>query len=242
MSGVLSSLSPSLASGRGERPQHSFRLLQEGKNMARWLCISPLARWRARGIGGGLLCLWFISLSTQAFELNDLQQQMQQVAVVRGDFVQEKHIRGLSQPLISRGHFCLSSAQGLLWNLSAPLKRTLRITAEGVAHQSKGQWQMEAAHKSRQTHLFLAVLRGDTSALQKQFALALNGNSADWQLTLTPKSTVLRQIFTSIQISGGALVTRIELDETSGERTLIKLLDAVVGSALTPEEAKVFEG
>jgi len=203
----------------------------------------PLARLRERGWGRGLLllCLLFIGLTAQAFDLTDLQQHMQQSPVVRGDFLQEKHIRGLPQPLISQGRFTLAAGKGLLWHLTAPIKRHLRITEEGVAHQAGNEWRLQPVQKNRQTRLFLAVLRGDSAELQKQFELALSGDEQHWQLTLTPKSAILQQIFTSIQISGGALVSTIELIETSGERTVIKLLEALPDSALTAEEARDFD-
>jgi len=206
--------------------------------------VTPLARLRARGWRRGLLLLGllFIGLTAQAFDLTDLQQHMQQSPVVRGNFVQEKHIRGLSQPLISQGRFTLAAGKGLLWHLTAPIQRNLRITEAGVAHNTGSQWRLESTQKNRQTQLFLAVLRGDSTELQKQFELALSGDEQHWQLTLTPKSAILRQIFTHIQISGGALVSTIELIETSGERTVIKLLEALPDSALTAEEAKDFEG
>jgi len=204
---------------------------------------APLSHLWERGWGRGLLLLFllFISFTAQAFDLTDLQQQIQQSPVMRGDFVQEKHIRGLPQPLISQGRFTLAAGKGLLWHLTAPIKRHLRITEEGVAHQVGNQWRLEAAQKNRQTRLFLAVLSGDSAELQKQFVLALSGSSEDWQLTLTPQSAILQQIFTSIQISGGALVSTIELIETSGERTVIKLLQALPDSALTAEEARDFD-
>jgi len=206
---------------------------------------APLAHLWERGWGRGLLLLCLLllaSLSVQAFDLTDLQQHMQQSPVVRGDFVQEKHIRGLAQPLISQGRFTLAAGKGLLWRLKAPIQRNLRITEAGVAHNTGSQWRLEPAQKNRQTQLFLAVLRGDSAELQKQFELALSGDEQHWQLTLTPKSALLRQIFTRIQISGGALVSTIELIETSGERTVIKLLEALPDSTLTAEEAKDFEG
>jgi len=187
----------------------------------------------------GLLLL--ASLCVYGFELADLQQQMQQAPVVRGHFVQEKHIRGLTQPLTSRGSFCLSGEQGLLWNVTQPLARSIRVTHKGVAHQAEDKRWLPG-NAQRQTALFLAVLGGDTAALQQQFELALSGRAEDWQLTLTPKSALLKRIFKRIDISGGALVTQIELDEVSGERTLIRLLEAVSDSMLSDEEIEAFAG
>jgi len=232
---------PSPTSGRGQR-YSCFLLRRQGEGAK----TTPLSRLRERGWGRGLLLLCFLlftSLSTQAFDLSDLQKKLQQAPIVRGDFVQEKYIAGLPIPLMGSGQFCLSTKQGLLWDFTMPIKQRLRITAKGLAREvGVNQWHLEAGLMDRQqTQLFLAVLQGDTSELQKQFQLALSGNQENWQLTLTPKSALLKQIFTRIQLNGGALLSRIELFESSGERTLIKLLNAKVDNALTAAEAKAFE-
>ncbi|KXU36288.1 hypothetical protein AXE65_05215 [Ventosimonas gracilis] len=197
------------------------------------------------GFGRGLVLLCLLLVSSWpalAFDLSDLQQKLQQTPVVRGDFSQEKYIAGLPIPLVGLGQFCFSNKHGILWDLTVPIKQRLRITKDGLALETQdGKWQLQAGQDSRQTRLFLDVLQGDTDELHKQFQLALNGNSEDWQLTLTPKTALLKQIFTRIQINGGALLSKVELFETSGERTVIRLQNSKADTRLTAEEARLFE-
>jgi len=68
----------------------------------------------------------------------------------------------------------------------------------------------------------------------------LTGEADGWQLLLTPRSALLRQIFDNIQINGGKLVDRIELRETQGDRSVLQMTDAVAADALTPEEQRAF--
>jgi len=204
--------------------------------------FTPLAHLWERGWGRGLLLLLLLCQTAQAFDLSNLKQKLQQAPVVRGDFVQEKYISGLPIPLMGMGQFCLSNKQGLLWDLTVPIKQRLRITEAGIARETRAnQWQMEMSHNRQQTQLFMALLHGDMDELQRQFQLALSGSDKDWQLTMTPKSALLKQIFTRIELSGGALLAQIELFETSGERTLIRLQNAKAASNLSAEEAKAFE-
>jgi hypothetical protein len=84
------------------------------------------------------------------------------------------------------------------------------------------------------------VLAGDTAGLRENFDLALTGDADAWQLLLTPRSVLLRQIFDNIQINGGKLVDRIELRETQGDRSVLQMTDAQAAQALTAEEQRAF--
>ena len=93
---------------------------------------------------------------------------------------------------------------------------------------------------AEQNRLFLAVLQGDSSGLQRDFKLQLQGEASHWQLTLTPRSVLLKQIFTRINIDGGELVQRIELQETQGDSTLLKLQNSVSNQPLSDAEQHDF--
>lgn len=166
-----------------------------------------------------------------AFDLQQLSDQLARPVVVRGSFVQEKHLRALPQPLVSKGRFVLAKEFGLLWLLNTPLKQDYRITPVGIARRetdANSGWQLlpNKSAGAEQNRLFLAVLQGDSSGLQRDFELQLKGDEKAWQLTLIPRSLLLQQVFKQINIDGSALVERIELLETQGDSTLLKMLDS----------------
>ncbi|AGA88174.1 outer membrane lipoprotein carrier protein LolA [Stutzerimonas stutzeri] len=176
----------------------------------------------------------------QPFDLPQLAEQLSGPAVIRGDFIQEKHLRALPQPLTSHGQFALSRDHGLLWLLQQPIRQDYRITPQGIARRSENGWQAvdPQGGSARQNQLFLAVLSGDTRALQRDFQLELSGAATAWRLQLTPRGALLRQIFADIEIHGGETVTQIELHEAQGDRTLIRLLDSQTDVALTASEQR----
>lgn len=192
-----------------------------------------------------LLALATLLLATslaQAFDLDHLGAQLAGPAVVRGPFVQEKHLRALQQPLVSQGHFVLSGEYGLLWQLQRPLQQDYRIDAQGIARRTPQGWQQQAGQDvaARQSRLFLAVLKGDHAGLAADFDLRLTGNAEHWQLDLVPRGLLLKQIFHIIRIEGGALVERIELQETQGDSTVLRLPDSQTGSELSDQERHAF--
>ncbi|WP_181296545.1 outer membrane lipoprotein carrier protein LolA [Pseudomonas sp. Q2-TVG4-2] len=185
------------------------------------------------------LCLLLAKgASADTFDLAQLNQQLSEPEVVRGNFTQEKYLRALPQPLVSTGTFVLARDRGLLWFLQQPVQQDYRISASGIASRDPSGWQQTNQHgpAARHNDLFLAVLHGDTEALQRDFELELNGTAQAWALTLTPRSKLLGQIFTAILIQGGTTAERIELLETQGDSTLLLLNDIQIDDQLGPSE------
>ncbi|OAB52604.1 outer membrane lipoprotein carrier protein LolA [Pseudomonas thivervalensis] len=187
-----------------------------------------------------LLCC--LAPLAQAFDLQQLSDQLARPEVIHGQFIQEKHLRALPQPLTSKGRFVLAKNHGLLWLLQTPLQQDYRITAQGIARRDGNTWQMlpNKSAGAEQNRLFLAVLQGDSSGLQRDFELSLSGEPQQWKLTLTPRSVLLKQVFNQINIDGGELVQRIELLETQGDSTVLRMLDATPAQPLSEAEQHDF--
>ncbi|MGN8141133.1 outer membrane lipoprotein carrier protein LolA [Pseudomonas sp. 22105] len=190
----------------------------------------------------GALALLTLSSLANAFDLQQLSEQLAKPAVIHGQFIQEKHLRALPQPLISKGSFVLAKNHGLLWLLKSPLQQDYRISAKGIARRDATGWQLlpNKSAGAEQNRLFLAVLQGDSSGLQRDFELALSGDAQQWQLTLTPRSVLLKQVFNQINISGGTLVNIIELLETQGDSTVLRMQDSTAGQPLSDAEQHDF--
>ena len=183
-----------------------------------------------------------LSFSAHAFDLQQLSDQLGKPSVIHGHFTQEKHLRALPQPLVSKGTFVLAKDHGLLWLLKTPLQQDYRITAQGIARRDANGWQLlpNKSAGAEQNRLFLAVLQGDSSGLQRDFDLQLQGEAQQWKLTLTPRSLLLKQVFTQITIDGGALVHSIELLETQGDSTLLRMQDSTADQPLSDAEQHDF--
>nr|WP_315445317.1 outer membrane lipoprotein carrier protein LolA [uncultured Pseudomonas sp.] len=190
----------------------------------------------------GALALLAISTLANAFDLQQLSEQLAKPDVIHGQFIQEKHLRALPQPLISKGSFVLAKHHGLLWLLKTPLQQDYRITAKGIARRDGDGWQLlpNKSAGAEQNRLFLAVLQGDSSGLQRDFELALSGDAQQWKLTLTPRSLLLKQVFNQINIDGGVLVQTIELLETQGDSTVLRMQNSTAGQPLSDTEQHDF--
>ncbi|WP_124360938.1 outer membrane lipoprotein carrier protein LolA [Pseudomonas sp. R3-52-08] len=183
-----------------------------------------------------------LSFSAHAFDLQQLSDQLAKPRVIHGNFIQEKHLRALPQPLVSKGTFVLAKDYGLLWLLKTPLQQDYRISAQGIARRDANGWQLlpNKSAGAEQNRLFLAVLQGDSSGLQRDFELQLQGQAQQWKLTLIPRSLLLKQVFTQINIDGGELVNTIELLETQGDSTLLRMQDSSADQPLSIAEQHDF--
>ena len=192
--------------------------------------------------GFGALALLAVSTLANAFDLQQLSEQLAKPEVIHGQFIQEKHLRALPQPLLSKGSFVLAKNHGLLWLLKTPLQQDYRITANGIARRDGNAWQLlpNKSAGAEQNRLFLAVLQGDSSGLQRDFELALSGDAQQWKLTLTPRSVLLKQVFNQININGGELVQTIELLETQGDSTVLRMQDSTANQPLSEAEQHDF--
>lgn len=190
----------------------------------------------------GVLALLTLSSLANAFDLQQLSDQLAKPDVIHGQFIQEKHLRALPQPLISKGSFVLAKNHGLLWLLKTPLQQDYRISAKGIARRDVSGWQLLPGKSAgaEQNRLFLAVLQGDSSGLQRDFELALSGDAQQWHLTLTPRSVLLKQVFNQINITGGTLVNTIELLETQGDSTVLRMQDSTADQPLSDAEQHDF--
>ena len=136
-------------------------------------------RTQPRGLGSCYMFVVVLGFSSwaQAFDLQQLSDQLARPDVIHGHFIQEKHLRALPQPLTSKGTFVLAKNNGLLWLLKTPLQQDYRITTKGIARRDANGWQMLPGKSAgaEQNRLFLAVLQGDSSGLQRDFELSLTG-------------------------------------------------------------------
>jgi outer membrane lipoprotein-sorting protein len=68
------------------------------------------------------------------------------------------------------------------------------------------------------------TLAGDLAALRRHYRVELEGTWPDWRLHLLPSDPELAELMQKVVIGGrGAQVTRIELLETSGDRSVMTI-------------------
>lgn len=164
--------------------------------------------------------------------------------VLRGRFVQERHLRGFDAPLRSEGGFILAPGHGLIWRAETPFAITTVITAAGLVQDVGGAetLRLPAARLpfiGRLYAMLSGALSGDWRAVEQDFVVARSGTPTAWQAHLTPRrEDPVGLPFQAIAINGSRFVDQVRIDKPDGDYELLAFLDQVLSSApLAPEEA-----
>lgn len=182
-----------------------------------------------------------------AVTLDDLQQRFNQQPVVRAHFEQVRTIKAMPKPLRSRGEMLMARDMGLLWDQTAPFPMTMMLNDTRMVQTLGSQApQTITADNNPQMFQFNHLLRGlfqaDRAVLEKNFRIDFSSESHDrWSLRLTPITTPLDKIFSSIDLAGQRYLETIRLNDKQGDRTDITLSEQkLTPTTLTDDERKRF--
>lgn len=165
--------------------------------------------------------------------------------VLRGTFVQHKHLAELKQALVSSGHYVVARNRGLLWQVQKPVDSTLVITPEALTESTNGQQTARISAKQQPAlgavaSILLAVFQGNTSQLSQYFDIQ-HADSTAHVLTLTPKTDAVRSFIDKLTLSGRDTIRRIRIDQPGGDYSVIDLTPSNdTTRALTPAERRAF--
>lgn len=170
-------------------------------------------------------------------------------SILRGHFVQHKHLAELEQPLVSSGHYVLARDRGLLWQVEKPVESTLVITPDALTERSQGRLTAHISAAQRPAlgavaSVLLAVFQGDTAQLSQYFNIERRG-AEDATLTLTPKTDAVKNFISRLTLSGDLrndnTGRRIRIEQPGGDFSVIDLSPSDAGpETLTPQEQRAF--
>lgn len=171
------------------------------------------------------ILIYLVTPSAFSFSLTDLSVQLQQPKHIQGKFVQLRYLHSLTNPLQTEGIFALKPKYGLYWQTNKPFEVRLRVYSSGIEQWNTLEQNWQSTQKNGQTEqikLFMALLAGDMHTLEQHFNISLTGHAQHWQLTLQPKTIIMKKIFAKIEIEGNQYLQQITLFEKQGDKTILK--------------------
>jgi hypothetical protein len=166
-----------------------------------------------------------------------------------GRFVQERHLAGLSAPLVSEGRFLLAAGKGLVWHTEKPFDTTIVITPAGLLQLVDGRevQRMPAASAPFVARLYTMLggaLGGDWSAMAQDFSVERRSGEAGWTILLKPLAAddLAAAPLQSIAITGSAFVDSVEIRRPNGDWDHLAFSDEARSSApLAAADARLLE-
>ena len=192
--------------------------------------------------GAWLLAGIFVPAASAETSLADIQGRLAKSNMLRADYSQEKNLRALSRPLLSRGILLFLAGKGVLWQVEEPYTVAVLMKPDEVI-----EWNGDGDMRRLDTRsnpvfralgeIILATLAGDTHLLGQHFDLSPAAAEGGWELTLRPKSEDLGAVVSSVRIFGDRFVEQVQISETNGDVTRLQFSDFSVG----PFELNEFE-
>ncbi len=193
-----------------------------------------------------LLCL--CSVVAQNIDEAKVKQQINSVAskmkTMQCDFVQTKYLKMLNDKMVSKGKMYYQQSDKLRWEYSSPYAYAFVLNGSRVLI-SKGK--RNDVVNVNQSKFFKEIARimmnsvvGKCLTDTKDFKTSITGSQSEYVVTLYPKQKQMQQMFQKIILHFSrqkSIVSKVELIEKKGDRTLIELVNVKTN---TPVDAKVF--
>lgn len=157
------------------------------------------------------------------------------------DFVQTKHLKMLSDKMVSNGRMYYQQKNKLRWEYTSP-KKYLFVLNDTKVRIKNGD--RNDVVDTNQNKVFKEIARimmnsvvGKCLNDDKEYKVDISASGSDWIATLSPLRKNMRQLFKRIVIhfdKQRAVVSRVELLEKNDDRTVIELKNVKTNHAISP--------
>jgi hypothetical protein len=193
-----------------------------------------------------LLLLTF-ALPVHADELlASILKRLAEPPVIRAQFVQERSIADMTRPTVSRGRITVSRLDGVLWQIESPVKLALAFTQSGVIETGpdgvrRSRGQRRGAVDTEVGRLMQSIVGANEESLKTAFDAVAQGSLERWTIRLTPRAREMARFLREVRLGGGRHLETIEIEETSGNGTAIRMRQFAVAEKLEADELAFFK-
>ncbi|WP_291370991.1 LolA family protein [Acinetobacter sp. UBA5934] len=196
-----------------------------------------------------LLCLTFMlpqPVHAQNPQLRQIFGQLSATATVRANFDQQKKLASMNKTFVSKGTVLFSKSQGVIWKIQTPVKADLIVTPRKLVQKTQrthSQIEIDKSPYGSVATMFLQLMSGNETALAKNFNIvSASYTPAQWNVILTPKSSLFKKLFVRVDAQGQRYVDRIVLQEKANNSTTIRFSQQTTQpQTLTAEENALFQ-
>lgn len=149
-------------------------------------------------------------------------------------YSETKHSALLKEPLRMSGTLRYKKPSFLEKHVQTPFEEILTVDGERLT------WEKPTAQKKHELALrdypairgfiesMRSTLNGDARTLERFYKIRLDGNKQQWTLVLLPSDIDMAQFIRVIRIRGSkARISAIEIEESSGDRSLMTLREEI---------------
>ncbi len=181
---------------------------------------------------------WAVDNDKSALLLQAVSDRLAVAEVTRGKFIQLRHLKVLSRPLISRGNFVFHRQSGVRWAVIEPFPSVMIANASGVSWQGEQAQPLTAGFGQ----LLRALLTLDVEQLQRNFEISGDPDGDEWRLVLTPRNQQWKKAIAEIQLRGSEYVSRVDVQEAKGDSVRVQFTEIRFQPLLSAQERRELLG
>jgi outer membrane lipoprotein-sorting protein len=159
--------------------------------------------------------------------LSRVMEALAAVQSVEATFREEKTMAMLQEPLVTHGILYYRAPAYLRKQTLEPQPEDFQADGDWLTIEMPGQGRRDfnlSGHP--QLRAFVEAVRatqgGDRAALEQYYRVEFVGDLTDWNLRLTPRDSQVAEYLRLIIVQGqGAWIKRVEMLETSGDRSVM---------------------
>lgn len=187
-----------------------------------------MARRAERALLASLLAWSLAAGGAEPWTLERLMQGLAQTRTARASFVEKKRVRILEQPLVASGELRYVAPDTLEKRTLRPQPELLHLQGDALTIERAGRTTNLDLRSYPEVGAFLESVRGtlagDRRALERVYALSLEGSESSWVLTLVPAEPRMRALLERIRIAGRrADISVIEIQLANGDSSLMSV-------------------
>jgi hypothetical protein len=190
-------------------------------------------RLSRRAVLVALLAAPLLARAGQAhWSAEELMRQLAQTRRSEARFVEHKYLKVLDAPIVLSGRLLYVAPDRFEKRTLTPKPETLIVSGDELTIHEAGRRKPRKLRLQDYPALWgfiesiRATLAGDLPALERFYAVGLEGTPRDWELALVPRVQAMRAVVKLIRIGGGdARVRWIEVAEAQGDRSVMQVFE-----------------
>lgn len=179
-------------------------------------------------------------------DLSTILQQLSKIEALTARFREEKRMALLAQPLNSEGTLHYEKPKRLARHTERPRASSMVLAGDvltfGDAQRSESIGLSSQPALRLLVETFVSVLAGDRAGLERVAEVTLEQTIRGFRIRVTPKDASVKRIVQFMAFEGqGAMLSRMELVDATGDRTLTTFHDVTLRKAFSDSErARLF--
>ena len=163
-----------------------------------------------------------------AFDLTELMQLLAKVKAGEAVFTEKRSVAMLERTLESSGKLSFEAPDPFVRETLKPRQERLAVVGNLVTMSSGQRSRTVPLDSVPEAAVIVEAIRGtltgNRDAIERNFSASVTGSAARWTLELVPRLPRLRELVTSVRVSGQqAVVNEVVVAMADGDRSVMSI-------------------